>query len=199
MDILEKLFGSTARVKIMKLFLLNPDEVFEPAEVKKRARSKSEVIRRELKLLNNIGFIRKQNFQKKNAKGDKWKQASGWVLDPTFPYLRPLQTLLIYSNSFNPADIKKKFNKYGQWKLMIISGIFIQDWDSRVDLLLVGDNLKTQSIHSAIKSLESEVGRELKYSILTTSEFQYRLTMCDKLIRDILDYPHTKAVNKLDI
>ena len=50
-----------------------------------------------------------------------------------------------------------------------------------------------------MKTLESEIGKELRYSYFTTDDFNYRNGMCDKLTRDILDYPHKKLVNKLGI
>ena len=48
-----------------------------------------------------------------------------------------------------------------------------------------------------MKIIESEIGKELRYAYFSTEDFQYRLSMCDKLTRDILDYPHKKILNKL--
>ena len=50
-----------------------------------------------------------------------------------------------------------------------------------------------------IKNLEAEIGKELRYVYFSTEDFKYRLSMCDKLMRDILDYPHKKVLNKLGI
>ena len=38
--------------------------------------------------------------------------------------------------------------------------------------------------------MEAEIGSELVYAIFDTKEFTYRLNMYDKLVRDILDFPH---------
>ena len=199
MDKLEKLFGGQAKLKIMKLFLLNPETVFEPEEIRKRANVNIKSARQVVTLLSGIGLIKKHVFTQAKKKGGGTKKVNGWMLDSTFPYLRPLQELLVYTSAFTVSDVKKRFINHGQLKLLIVSGVFIQEWDSRLDLLIVGDSLKRPAIGSAIKVLESEVGRELRYSIFNTSDFQYRLTMCDKLIRDVLDYPHQKAVNKLEL
>ena len=74
--------------------------------------------------------------------------------------------------------------------MIIISGVFIKNHDSRVDLLIVGDKMKRGKIEEGVKRLEAEIGAELTYAVFDTKEFIYRLNMYDKLVRDILDYPH---------
>jgi hypothetical protein len=68
--------------------------------------------------------------------------------------------------------------------------VFIKNHDSRVDLLIVGNKMKKSKIEEGIRRIEAEIGTELTYAIFDTKEFLYRLNMYDKLIRDILDYPH---------
>jgi len=202
MEELEKLFGSAAKVKIMKLFLLNPDSAFSAEDIRRRSQVTAKSARREMALLGSIGFIKKQTIsQSKASKQGKvnMKKVPGWTLNLAFPYIKPLQFLLVHTSSLSNEDIKKRFARAGNIKLIVISGVFIQDWDSRLDLLVVGDNLKNQAVNTAVKTLESEVGRELKYSVFSTDDFHYRSVMCDKLIRDILDYPHQKVVNKLEV
>ena len=77
--------------------------------------------------------------------------------------------------------------------------MFIQEWDTRVDLLVVGDDLNMNKLDTVIKSIEAEVGKEIAYSAFETSDFEYRYGMHDRLIRDILDFPHTTLVDKLEI
>ena len=52
METLSKLFGSSARIKIMKLFLSNPDDVFNNKEISKRAKVVLATVRKELNLLD---------------------------------------------------------------------------------------------------------------------------------------------------
>jgi hypothetical protein len=87
----------------------------------------------------------------------------------------------------------------GRIKLFIASGIFIQEWDTRVDLLVVGDDLNLSRLDVVMKSLEAEIGKEIIYSAFETSDFEYRYGMHDRLIRDIFDLPHTTLVDKLGI
>jgi hypothetical protein len=87
----------------------------------------------------------------------------------------------------------------GKLKLVVASGLFVQNWDARVDLLLVGDDLDLRRIENAIKSLEAEIGKELAYSAFETADFEYRLGIHDRLIRDIIDYPHVTLLDRLGI
>ena len=93
----------------------------------------------------------------------------------------------------------KKFNTTGRIKLFLASGLFIQEWDTRVDLLIVGDDLNMNKLNLVIKNIEAEIGKEIAYSAFETSDFEYRLGIHDRLIRDILDLPHITLVDKLGV
>jgi hypothetical protein len=84
-------------------------------------------------------------------------------------------------------------------KLVILSGLFADEYDSRIDLLIVVDKLKEAKLQTVIRKLEAEVGKELKYVALTSDEFRYRLGIYDKLVRDVIDYPHTVALDRLHV
>jgi len=62
----------------------------------------------------------------------------------------------------------------------------------------VGDKLKRGAVDRVIKTMEAEVGRELVYAVFDTADFLYRLNAYDKFIRDVLDYPHEKIIDKLN-
>jgi len=200
MEILAKLFGSEARVKIMKLFLLNSEQAFENTEISGRAKIAPAVSRKELNLLNKINLIKKKSFFKENSKkkGGK-KKIEGWILNPDFPLLSPLQNLLIESGTLKPNEIVDKLKGVGNLKLLIVAGIFIQDLNSRADILIVGDNISDTAVEKAMRTLESEVGRELRYVVFETADFKYRLGIYDKLLRDILDYSHKKIIDKIGV
>ena len=204
MDILGKLFGSTARVKIMRLFLLNSEEVFENSDVVKKSKVSAQIARKELLMLSKIGFIKKTSFFKetssrsKNKKPTK-KRVSGWQLSKSFPLLQPVHELLVNTEPLGSKEIADRLKRCGSIKLIIVSGAFIQNPDSRVDMLIVGDKLKKGAISAVLSVIESEVGKELSYTALETQEFKYRLSVYDKFIRDILDYPHTKIVDKIGV
>ncbi len=202
METLSKLFGSAAKVKIMRLFLSNDNMVFDNDEISKRTKVTLPILRKELKGLEKISLIKKRIFYKEiinKKKGLVKKKTSGWMLDPNFSLMAPLKNLLIKGSPLKTKDITNRLKGGGIFKLIIISGVFMQEPDSRVDILIVGDNLNNLYLERAIRILESEIGQELKYSILETNDFNYRLGVYDKLLRDILDYSHKKIVNKLDL
>ena len=82
---------------------------------------------------------------------------------------------------------------------MVASGIFIQNWESRIDLLLVGDELNLQKIEGVIKVIESEIGKEIAYSAFETHDFEYRYGIHDRLVRDVFDYPHVTLIDRLGV
>jgi hypothetical protein len=176
MEILGKILGSPARVKIMRLFLLNKDEKFKSKEVAKRSKVNARVAGRELKLLSSVHFVKKSN--------------KGWFFNPSFRYTSEFENLLGGAETLSKETILKTLKKAGKLKLLLVSGVFIKNKDSRVDLLIVGDQLKKGKIEESIRKMEAEIGSELTYALFDTKEFLYRMDMYDKLIRDILDFPH---------
>lgn len=176
MEILGKILGNGARVKIMRLFLLSRGKGFKKKDIVKRSRVSPDIVGRELKLLSSINFIK--------------KRAIDWSFNSAFKYASEFEDLLVRSDSLSKQTILDNFKKVGQVKLIVVSGIFIKNDDSRVDLLIVGNKMKRAKIEKGIRRLEAEIGAELVYAVFDTKEFIYRLNMYDKLVRDILDYPH---------
>ncbi len=208
MEILGKLFGSEDKVKIMRLFLFNPERVYDKEEIANRAKSNPYVVKHELEILEKIGLIKKKGPSKKaqaNGNGSipklsgKGPKRIGWMLDSSFPYLPHLQNVLINTVLLKDGEILNKLHSVGKLKLVITSGVFMQYWDARVDLLVVGDSLRMGYLDSVIKTIEAEIGKEIRYAAFETSEFQYRLKMYDKLVRDIIDYPHSRILDRLNV
>lgn len=205
MEIVGKLMGSEEKVKIMRLFLLNPETPFDPSSICERSKVTRGALRREIAGLLKIGFVRPRSFTKEfeRKRGSTVKvlkkRLHGWQLVPEFPLLSPVRKLLISAEPIKPDNIVERFKKSGKLRLVIIAGVFIQSDDSRADLLIVGDNLKRKSIENTLRAIEAEVGKELSYAYFETPDFLYRLNMYDKFIRDMLDYPHEKIFDKLGL
>lgn len=204
-DVLGKLFDSSARVKIMRLFLFNPEKIFEPSEVKTKSHVAPRIATSELSRLRAVGLIKRKRGSKEilRTRGKKQtkkkKQINGWALNDRFQYLGALQSLLLSSKSFDRRIITKRFAGAGRIKLLLISGIFIKNEDSRIDILIVGDYLRKSIIGKALRALEAEMGKELRYAAFGTNDFTYRLGMYDKFVRDIVDYPHERLIDKIGI
>lgn len=190
MEVLAKLFGSDIRVRVMRLFLCNPDTVFDKEDVAKRCRVQSDDLAKELRELEKIGLITKKKMHGRPA---------ALALSEHFLYLVPLQNLLVNFEFLGKKEIAERFVRAGKLKLVVVSGVFIQNPESRIDLLIVGDKLKRTSVENAVKALEADMGKELRFAYLETDDFTYRMNVYDKLVRDVLDYPHKKLLNKLGI
>lgn len=179
------IFGGEGKVKIMRLFLFNGNHCFRHREVAKRSKEKPNTVRRELNRLSKAGLIK--------------PKTRGFTLNETYPYLAALEHFLIDAAPISEKEILRKLGRIGSLKLVLLSGVFIHDPESRIDLLVVGDRLKKNLLETAIASIEAELGREIRYSAFETAEFKYRLGVYDKLVRDILDFSHKKILNKLAI
>ncbi len=169
----------------MKLFLFNPEINFEKSEIVTKAKVTSENANRELRLLADISLIK--------------KRSKGYILNQDFGFLKQLKNLLINNEPLQQGDIAKRIGKTGKIKLIIVSGVFIQSDDSRIDLLVVGDEISERQLKNIVQTMESEIGKELKFTSLKTEDFKYRHSICDRLIRDVLDYPHEIIVDKIGL
>lgn len=205
METLSKLFSGAERVKVMRLFLFNPELSFSLEQIIDKAKISANSAKAEIEVLEKAGMIRHKKtvqtieLKKRGKIIEMKKKIFSWHLDSEFEYLLPLQNLLINTRPLRKEEILKRLSNVGKVKMIIVSGVFIQNPDSRVDLLIVGDNLKRGSIDRIVKTMEAEIGKELTFASFETADFHYRLGMYDKLIRDILDYPHQKLLDKLNI
>lgn len=217
LDVLEKLFGSAVRVKIMRLFLFNQDLTYEAEEVVGAVRGAAASVKKELNALEKIGMLSKRTFikeiEKKPAKTARKKKTEsepktkiikkkvvGYELNLDFVYNNALKNLLIGTMPISENKLMRKLGDGGRLKLVIIAGTLIQEWDdARVDVLVVGDRLKPAIIEGTVRSLEAEIGKELRCAVFDTNDFEYRLSVCDKLVRDVLEYPHKRLLDKLNI
>lgn len=188
MKTLGKIFGTEAKVRIMRLFLFNPSRMWEVDEIGLRTKTEKRDLKKELKGMLHAGLIKKVSFVKE-VDGEKVK-VKGLGLNTEFPYLNQFQGLLADTLLLSDKDLVERLSIAGKIRLVVVAGIFIQKWDSRVDLLIVGDRIKEDVLKRVIEKIESEVGRELSFAVFPTSDFQYRLGVGDKLIRDVLDFSH---------
>jgi hypothetical protein len=195
MDQLAQLFGSETRVKLLRLFLFNPEAAFSLGECARRVKDESNEVRKEMTRLIAAGVVKKKSV----ARPGKKEHELGYGLDQKFLYLQPLKNLLVTVSLHADENLIKKMAPVGKLKLLIASGVFIREWDTRVDLLIVGDELNMNRLETVMKNLEAEVGKELTYSAFETEEFEYRMGIHDRLVRDIIEAPHTTLIDKLGL
>lgn len=187
-DSLSKIFGSAARLKLLRLFLFNSAQSFTAIEASERAQISASSARRELEQLVQSGLLRR------NRRGKQTR----FDIQTDFPYLLSLQNLLL-NVSGRAEEVRDRLRPTGVMKLIIISGIFVGEWGANIDLLVVGDKIKERAFRNQIRKLESEIGKEIRYTLLSSTDFLYRLNMSDKLMRDVFDFPHRIVLDKFDI
>ena len=187
---LQKLFGSAARLKLLRLFLFNPKQTYTVPDAAQRSRVHERTARKELTLFASVGLIKRSPT----------RSGSGlrYTLNADFEYLTVLQNLLLNAPA-RAKDIYGRIRTAGTVKLIIVAGVFMGEWEGRLDVFVVGDRIKERVLRTRMRKLESEIGRDLRYALLGSEDFAYRLNMNDKLVRDIMDYPHRIVFDRLNI
>ena len=189
MDSLATLFGSAARVKLLRLFIFNQDAVFTIDEASERAKLPRDAVRKELAHLAAAGFLKR-----KTGKG----RTISYALDQRFEHLAPLDLFIRETCVLRPNDVLSSLKKAGTLKLVVLSGFFTGVLESQVDLLIVGDEAFDERAASrAVGYLEAELGREIRYAFFPLADFRYRIGVYDRLLRDIFDYSHRTILDKI--
>ena len=204
-EVLDKIFGSPARVRIMRLFLMNPGEALTSVLISKSAKIARQKVGRELNLLKSIGFIKKGIRETQiivgRTKRIKRKRESGFQLNNLFSYNRGFRALLVESNSVSREVLIKKFRQLGRGlRFVALCGIFVGDNEFNAkgtDILVVGDNIRRSKLEKILGQVESEIGKEIKYALFDTKEFRYRRGMFDRFVLDILDNEHDVLMDSL--
>lgn len=201
MEYVSKLLGSPARVKLLRLFLFNQERTYDRDDAAQIARVATEATSRECQSLTRAGVLaRKSYFKEMVRPGDaapKRRRTVGWTCDLQYPHREALTRFLRDTLFLTEADIRKRFRGVGTVRLLAISGVLVGERERGIDLLIVGDRLSTELVRSAVRALEAECGQEIRYAILLTDEFLYRRRVRDRLVRDVLDYPHKLLIDRV--
>ena len=187
-DTLSKLFGSQGRVKLLRLFLCNPKQTFTVAEAAARVQVKDKECRRECAMFEQVKLI-------KHGKRNGVVRLS---LNADFKYVAALQNLLINAPELG-AELYSRIRHAGTLKLIVVCGVFVGEWDAPLDALIVGDRVNERKLRDKIRKLEAEVGREIRYALLSSENFLYRININDHLMKDVFDYTHRIVHDKLQI
>lgn len=202
-DFLGTFLGNQNRARILRAFVFSPSEAFTLALAAKRSGAPLKAVSKELKSLEDLGVIKKGKFMitlksgKKVAAGKQKEQT--WILNEEFKHARAISKFVHEVSPVQYKNIVSALKGSGRLSTVILSGSFMGDSTRPADLLVAADALNDGRLEAAIKSLEPQFGREIRYAVFTTPEFRYRLTIQDKLIRDTLDYPHIVLLDKTQL
>ena len=196
-DFLSKLLGNTARTRLLRVFAFNPTDPYTVAQLTKRAGISSKTAARELKVLESLRIIKKGKKALVVAKRGKGKKREPtWLLNTEFKHATAITKFV---HEVSPVEYKSFVNALkssGRVTAIVLSGTFMGDPTRPADLLVVADSLNEGRLERAIRVLEPQYGREIRYAAFQTPEFRYRLTVQDRLIRDTLDFPHLVLLDK---
>ncbi len=193
-DIIERLFGNAVKPKLIRTFISNPLSVLDSDTLTKKIRSRSPLVKKEITSLLRIGFLKKKII--KNA---SHRKVNGFCLNQNFVFLSPLRDFMMRMTPFTDAVIAKKISSIGRVRLVVLSGMFMNNSESRLDLLVVADHPNEKKLKKVLEDMEGEFGKEISFALFSTEDFHYRKQMGDKLIRDVFDFGHIIIVDRMNI
>ncbi len=174
---LSKLFGSNCRVKILKIFLLNPDSNYYIRQLARDLNLQVNAVRRELNNLTKIGLIKPE---KETIKGRRY-----YSCNKNSILFHELKALFSKAQLLSCQDFIDELQKLYTPKFMLLSGFFVGISNSPTDLFLVG-NFNKKKLIDLIAELEKDLGLEINYTIMSQAEFIYRRQIVDRFLSDLL-------------
>lgn len=182
---LRHLFTSKARVKLLTIFLLKPDQEYFVRELTRELNEQINSIRRELDNLKKLGLLKSRNKNRKKF----------YAVNKNFILFNELRSIIIKASN-SSDNLIQNISKMGELMFLLISGVFLQK-EAPVDLLVVG-KLDKENLGKFLDTLETP--EPIKFSVLTTEDFNYRLKCRDQFILNLIQDPTNMiGVNKLGV
>lgn len=183
---IDALFGSKTRVKLLHLFLNNPGKAFYVREITRLIDEQINSVRRELANMLSVGIITSDTADNKLY----------YEINQRYEHYVPLRAIFA-DGHIEPVTSPQVTNDWQDIitalpgvRLVLAAGVLVRGSTSDVDILLVGET-PSAKIKQAMKEIEQKEGRELNYSILNYDDFYYRLSVRDKFITEILNGKHS--------
>lgn len=186
---IDSLFGSKTRVKLLYLFLNNLEKSFYVREITRMIDEQINSVRRELANMVSVGIVKQDAIDNKLY----------YSVNEDYPYVNPL--MVIFSDKNNDdkkpasASWEDSIKRIRGLKIAITAGKLDIGSIASVDLLLVGDNMPAVAIKNLIKRIEKAKKSEINYAIMTYDDFYYRMSVKDRFIMDIIRNKHSVLVD----
>jgi predicted nucleotidyltransferase len=169
---------SKTKRKLLKLFLMNPNESYYAREIEKLIHEPINAVRREL------GYLKKAGFLKVKRDGNR----KLFRVNNGFPFISELKTI-IYSTIGIGDYIKEHIETIENIEFAFIYGSVAKDEEtatSDIDIFLVG-KISEKKFHKIISDLEERIGRDINYTLMSKQEFEKRRKEDDPFIKRILN------------
>lgn len=182
---LEELFISKVRVKIIALFIKNPEGILHVREITRRVGAEINAVRRELDRLTKIKML------KREERGNRVY----YKLRENFPLFGELLSLLSKEEGLGKNIIENQ-TKLGRIKFAVLSEKLARGEVAKpteIDLLIVG-KVSLDYLSALIKTEEGRIGREINYSVMGEEEHNFRKKRRDSFIIDFLLQPRIMLI-----
>ncbi len=195
---LEQLFGSKIRVRLLQLFLANPEKKYYIREITRLLDSQINSIRREVENLASFGILKevsgKDIKKKEGSKNDAQKKY--FQANLNFPLFTELRSLILRSHLIIKKGLLKEILKAGNIYYLVLTGIFVDSDGGPVDIFIVG-KIRKDKIGKIIGKFEKELNRPINYTLLSKSEFQYRREVTDRFLYEVIEGDKIVVVDNL--
>ena len=185
---IDALFGSKTRVKLLGLFMNNPDRSFYVREITRNIDEQINSVRRELANLVRIGIITDKSVDNRLY----------YQVDTKFKYYHALHEMfaddseVVSGAKVSINDWATRFRAATGVQVVVFAGTMVYGSTSKIDLLIAGGNRMDQGkVKTLIKALERDAGTSLNYTILSLDDLYYRLSIRDRFVLDVLESNHT--------
>lgn len=187
---LEELFVSRVRVKILQLFLSSPQEsLFHVREIVRRVDEEINAVRRELARMEKFGMV-----------ASEWRANRRlYTFRKDYIFYQELLSLVAKTTGLGGNFIKNKA-KMGKVKFAFISTGYLKGNPSNtenVDLLVVG-NIVLPELQAIIADEQARKESEINYSFMDEPEFKFRVKRRDPFILRVLMQPKIMLVGDED-
>ncbi len=178
---LEELFVSRVRVKILQLFLNSPQEsLYHVREIVRRVTEEINAVRRELARMEKFGMVTSE--WRANRRLYRFRK--------DYIFYRELLSLVAKTTGLGGNLVKSK-GKLGKIKFAFISTRFLKGDLSNtedVNLLIVG-SIVLPELQSIIADEQAKREQEINYSFMDEAEFKFRVKRRDPFILKVLLQP----------
>ena len=194
---LEHLFGSRTRVKLLNLFLRHPDEPLFVREITRRVGTQINAVRRELANLVKFGILIEQvEPVAKGTSGKNGAKQRYYKSNPRFPLLAEITSLIVKAQVLLEHRLDHEIAKLGDVRYLAFFGPFVGAPKAPVDLFIVG-RVEKKDLEKLLIHSEQDFGFEVNFSIMTVEEYQYRKDITDRFLYALLEAPKNVVVDRL--
>jgi hypothetical protein len=195
---LSSLFGSNARVKLLKQFLFNPEEKYYIRQLARDLALQVNSVRRELENLKDFGLLKEEAAETEKSPEKTNQEKKYYRVNKSFALFEDLKALVAKSQILYKEDLVKSIEKLGSIKLLLLTGIFVNKFNSPIDILIVG-RVNKEKLIKTIKDLEKDLGREVNYTLMDATEFKYRRDITDIFLYDVLEGEKIVVIDEIGL